>query len=51
MARAYFINRCKNHINICGKIYATYSDAAWVVTQQPYCKQHVDHEVLKQANN
>ena len=47
MVRADFINRFKNHINIGEKNYAVYSDAAWEVTQQPFCKQHVDHEVLK----
>ena len=50
MTRAAFINVFKNHINIGGKNYAAYTDAAlvgWVISrrvyQQPYSKQHIDN--------
>ena len=45
MASSDSINIFKNQYF--WKNYAAYSNAALVVTQQHYCKQHVDHEVLK----
>ena len=43
MTKATFINRFKNHFELCS-LYRCYSSKR--IYQQPYRKQHVNHEMF-----